>query len=225
MKPKVHFTDKDIWRGIILFAILLLLASICVAGDCEINLYIGGCGDTTYDFGITVFGCDSVTWSSSNEAIATVDQNGLVTAVDIGTVTITATCDEDGECLDTAIVNVNPCPTLTPTQTATPTQTPTATYTQTATNTATATPTATATATATATPSLTLTQTPSPTSTPSQTLTPTLSAIPTLTQTPPVFYTYLEGREDDYVEIDGNNDATQLQGNNDDYIELEGFWR
>ncbi len=36
----------------------------------------------------------SVQWSSSNDAVATVDQNGKVTAVSDGTATITATCGE-----------------------------------------------------------------------------------------------------------------------------------
>ena len=39
-----------------------------------------------------------VTWSSSNEKVATVDENGTVTALYVGTATITATCgtEEDG---------------------------------------------------------------------------------------------------------------------------------
>ncbi|MDO4288393.1 MAG: Ig-like domain-containing protein [Eubacterium sp.] len=37
---------------------------------------------------------DTVVWSSSDESIATVDENGLVTGVDVGEVTITATAGE-----------------------------------------------------------------------------------------------------------------------------------
>ena len=46
-----------------------------------------------------------VTWSSSDESVATVDQNGKVTAVAEGTCTITATA-EDGETKATASVTV-----------------------------------------------------------------------------------------------------------------------
>ena len=35
-----------------------------------------------------------VTWSSSNESVATVDQNGVITAINVGTTTITATTDD-----------------------------------------------------------------------------------------------------------------------------------
>ena len=38
----------------------------------------------------------SVTWSSDNEAVATVDETGLVTAVSVGTVTITVTTNDGG---------------------------------------------------------------------------------------------------------------------------------
>ena len=47
----------------------------------------------------------SVTWSSSDETIATVDENGLVTAVAPGTVTITATSVE-GDASGSAVITV-----------------------------------------------------------------------------------------------------------------------
>ncbi|MDE3741492.1 Ig-like domain-containing protein [Maribacter polysaccharolyticus] len=48
----------------------------------------------------------NLTWSSDDPAIASVDQNGLVTALDIGTVTITATT-ADGNFTDTATITIN----------------------------------------------------------------------------------------------------------------------
>ncbi len=49
----------------------------------------------------------TVTWSSSNTAIATVNSSGLVSAVSAGTATITATT-QDGNKTATAIITVNP---------------------------------------------------------------------------------------------------------------------
>ena len=48
----------------------------------------------------------NVTWESSNPSVATVDQNGLVTAVGVGSATITVTT-EDGEFYDDCSVNVS----------------------------------------------------------------------------------------------------------------------
>ncbi|MBQ2062158.1 MAG: Ig-like domain-containing protein [Oscillospiraceae bacterium] len=45
---------------------------------------------------LTVSGADEYAWSSSDEAVATVDQNGKVTAVGAGTATITVT-DKEGK--------------------------------------------------------------------------------------------------------------------------------
>ena len=49
----------------------------------------------------------SVTWTSSNEDVATVDQNGLVTAVAAGTATITATTIDGSELSASCEVTVN----------------------------------------------------------------------------------------------------------------------
>lgn len=48
----------------------------------------------TYQLGVYVYpdnACQTVTWKSSNEKVATVDENGLITAVALGKATITAT--------------------------------------------------------------------------------------------------------------------------------------
>ena len=49
-----------------------------------------------------------VTWSSSNDAIATVDGNGLVTTHEVGTVTITATLKSDPAISSSVTIVVNP---------------------------------------------------------------------------------------------------------------------
>ena len=48
----------------------------------------------------------SVTWSSSNEEVATVDQNGLVTAVSLGSATITVTANDGSGVSAKAVINV-----------------------------------------------------------------------------------------------------------------------
>ena len=49
-----------------------------------------------------------VTWSSSNDATATVDENGLVTTHEVGTVTITATLKSDPAISSSVTIVVNP---------------------------------------------------------------------------------------------------------------------
>lgn len=49
-----------------------------------------------------------VTWSSSNEATATVDENGLVTTHEVGTVTITATLKSDPTISSSVTIVVSP---------------------------------------------------------------------------------------------------------------------
>lgn len=48
----------------------------------------------------------SVTWSTSDEAVATVDQNGLVTALAMGTATITAMTNDGSDLSATCVVHV-----------------------------------------------------------------------------------------------------------------------
>ena len=48
----------------------------------------------------------SVIWASSDEAVATVDQNGLVTAMDAGTITITATTTDGSDLSASCTVTV-----------------------------------------------------------------------------------------------------------------------
>ncbi len=75
----------------------------------------------------------NVTWSTSKPSVATVDNDGKVTAVDEGEAIITVTT-VDGDFTDTCKVAVRkdaPGPTPTPTPTVTPTPTPTATPTPT----------------------------------------------------------------------------------------------
>lgn len=67
----------------------------------------------------------NLTWKSSDEKVATVDENGKVTAVANGTAVITAT-SADGKHSASVTVTVNiPVPTATPTPTATPAPTET----------------------------------------------------------------------------------------------------
>ena len=62
--------------------------------------------DTAPSYTKTVDAYDeSVTWTSSNEAVVTVDENGKVTAVGVGEATITVTTN-DGGYTDTCVITV-----------------------------------------------------------------------------------------------------------------------
>lgn len=52
----------------------------------------------------------SVTWSSSNESVAKVDANGLVTAVGTGTATITVTTNDGGHTATCTVIVYRPAP-------------------------------------------------------------------------------------------------------------------
>jgi hypothetical protein len=68
----------------------------------------------TSNLTVTVSGTGSfssnVSWSSSNPEIATVDRNGLVTAVSKGKATITATSNQDSSKQDSSIATISNLP-------------------------------------------------------------------------------------------------------------------
>ncbi len=71
------------------------------------DLAIGGTVQLAADV-TALHGADAaVTWSSSDETVAAVDENGLVTAVAVGAATITATSDYDTTFSDTVDVTVH----------------------------------------------------------------------------------------------------------------------
>ena len=67
---------------------------------------------------------DFVTWQSDNEDVAIVD-HGIVTALNAGTATITATCGEANASCEVTVLEPTPAPTPEPTPEPTPSPTPT----------------------------------------------------------------------------------------------------
>jgi uncharacterized protein YjdB len=61
--------------------------------DSEKTMLVGG----EYTLTATCDKDSPITWSSSDETVATVDENGKVTAVSVGTATITATASDNGK--------------------------------------------------------------------------------------------------------------------------------
>ena len=71
-----------------------------------LELYTGGSENLTATVAPDNATNKNVTWSSDNEAVATVDQNGTVTAVGAGKTTITATAADDSNISATCTVTV-----------------------------------------------------------------------------------------------------------------------
>ena len=74
------------------------------------TLTVGETAAFTADVTATGGASEAVAWSSSNETVATVDADGLVTALAAGTATITATSDFDDTVSGTGTVTVNAAP-------------------------------------------------------------------------------------------------------------------
>ncbi len=135
----------------------------------------------------------TVLWTSSDENVASVTDEGVVLAKELGEAIITATSEDGGYkaiCTVSVINEIIPTPSPAPSPTVNPTvspqPSPTATVTPTPTATVTPTPTATVTPTptATVTPTPTATVTPTPTATVTPTPTATVTPTPTATVTP-----------------------------------------
>ncbi|MDY4818714.1 MAG: Ig-like domain-containing protein [Bacilli bacterium] len=71
-------------------------------GTVTLNPTVTGTGSVSQD----------VTWSSSNDSVATVNQDGLVTATGVGTATITATSVQDGTKSATCTITVDAATTI-----------------------------------------------------------------------------------------------------------------
>ena len=83
-----------------------IVDSITIEGADNINLEIGGSQQLTYSVS-PEDALTSVTWSSSNEAVATVTADGTVNAVDVGDAVITVTAVNGGKS-DSVTVTVTP---------------------------------------------------------------------------------------------------------------------
>lgn len=79
--------------------------TISINQGASLNLHV----DTTAQLSVTATGepTPTITWGSDDELVATVDENGLVTAIGLGSAVITATAtNTEGNDTDTITVNV-----------------------------------------------------------------------------------------------------------------------
>ena len=105
---------------LVLSVLIALVAASCTGGAPPVSPAVTaveivggdrslGVGDTVQlTATVTAAGgaSEALTWSSGNDAVATVGPNGLVTAVAVGTADITATSDFDGTVDDSIVVTV-----------------------------------------------------------------------------------------------------------------------
>ena len=75
--------------------------------DDVVTMNVGGVKTLTYDLDPWYTAHKDLVWSSDNEAVATVDENGTVTAVSEGTAIITVAAKDDATKLDTCTVQVS----------------------------------------------------------------------------------------------------------------------
>ena len=80
--------------SILMIAVMTVSSSAYVMSQRYMNVYYGSTAQLYIDRNLTV---DDVTFVSSDERIASVDENGLVTTNGIGSCTITCTNNETGE--------------------------------------------------------------------------------------------------------------------------------
>ena len=78
-----------------------------VLRDSAVNMSLGGVKTLAYDIDPWYSSIRDVVWSSSDESVATVDQNGTVTAVGAGSAVITVTSAADETKFDTCNVEVS----------------------------------------------------------------------------------------------------------------------
>ncbi len=71
-----------------------------------VNMNVGAMEKLLYDFDPWYTNYTDVIWSSSDESVVSVSQDGLITALSRGTATITATNAADAACFDTLTVTV-----------------------------------------------------------------------------------------------------------------------
>ena len=71
-----------------------------------VNMNVGAMEKLLYDFDPWYTKYTDVVWSSSDESVVSVTQDGLITALSTGTVTVTATNAADAACFDTLTVTV-----------------------------------------------------------------------------------------------------------------------
>ncbi len=100
-----NFSEFLVFDSTAVFSSNVLVKNVCV-NPTSVLLSVGGASQLTPTILPANASNTNVSWSSSNNAVATVSSSGLVTANTVGQTTITATT-QDGNKTDTSIVTVN----------------------------------------------------------------------------------------------------------------------
>src|SRR5699024_4976228 len=104
MTNSVHWIRHSVLRKLLPNAPPVKVTGVTVAPNTN-NLEIGSTRQLTATIEPSDADNQNVTYASEDDSIATVDVDGLVTAVAEGTATITVTTDDGGH-TDTATINV-----------------------------------------------------------------------------------------------------------------------
>ena len=102
-KVKVYSTEDSSIFGIMNITVSAIAVTDITISDSALTVYVGNTAQLTATVNPTNATNQGIIWSSSDSTVASVSENGLVTAKKVGTATITATSSDGGKTASCAI--------------------------------------------------------------------------------------------------------------------------